>query len=65
MDKFRYALFWKGYNNIPSKQYYIGITREQSIILQIHELKTTKHDYRSLYNHIETLSYTSLILEQL
>ena len=39
MDKFCYALLWKG---IPSKQARHYITRERSIILQINELK---HDY--------------------
>ncbi len=50
MDKFRFALFWKGYNGIPSKQN-LAITRERSIILQIHELKTWLEAYRNPYLH--------------
>ncbi len=46
----------------PSKQAKLAITRERSIILQIQELKSKK---MLLEAYIDTLTYTSLILEQL
>ncbi len=55
MDKFRFPLFWKGYcNNGISKLANLAITRERSIIFQIHELKSKKtwlEAYRNSYLH--------------
>ncbi len=51
MDKFRFELFWKAATMAFAN---LAITRERSIILQIHELKSKKtwlEAYRNPYLH--------------
>ncbi len=57
MDKFRFELFWKCYN-----AFQVAITRERSIILQIHKSQSKKTwlgAYRNSYLHFMHLALSS------